>query len=88
MPRRFRKKPTIVDAVMWTGDNLPEITEFVGDGHDFLETGGTLQVWNDLHRSYVTVQTGDWLARGDQPGDLYPIAALVLETSFEPVEDD
>ena len=25
---KFRKKPAVIEAVQWTGDNLPEVTAF------------------------------------------------------------
>lgn len=31
MVQKFRKKPQIIEAVQWTGDNFEQIKEFVGD---------------------------------------------------------
>ena len=36
---RYRKRPVIVDAVRWIGDNLSEVTAFVGKRPGTTEDG-------------------------------------------------
>jgi hypothetical protein len=35
--QRFRKKPVVVEAVRWTGDNEAEVTAFAGPGFGTVE---------------------------------------------------
>ena len=52
---QFRHKPTIVEAVRWTGDNWPEMDEFTGHG-----------LMNN--RGFISIQTPEGMMRCD-PGD-------------------
>ena len=32
---KYRKKPVVIEAIQWNGDNLNEIKEFVGESLDY-----------------------------------------------------
>jgi hypothetical protein len=94
MPTRFRKRPVEVDAIQWTGDNLPAVQEFAPsklwpvDPEDRIEDPDiTAQVYDELHSTWVGVKTGQWIIRGVK-GEYYPIATDVLADTYEPVEED
>lgn len=50
------------------------------------EPSGKYYVWNELHKSKINLQPGDWV-RQDDPKDYYPIAQAVFNETFEPVEE-
>lgn len=90
---RFRKKPVVVEAVPWTGENAAEVKAFVGvrdNGESrFLLpaeiTGAWTEahVYDELHETWVTVFVGQWVIRGIK-GEFYPCAADVFEATYEP----
>jgi len=87
----YRKKPVVIEAIQWTGDNFDEIKEFCGDdayiGH--------------LDRLYIKTLEGDHQARWTDfiikgvQGEFYPCKGdEFMETyeqpfgnSFDPAEE-
>jgi hypothetical protein len=90
--RRYRKKPVVVEAVRWMGDNEDELLDFTGyrvfntiapeDREGDVER--TAEVWDDLHNTWVAVYTGQWVIKGVK-GEFYPCADDVFEATYEPV---
>lgn len=92
---RYRKRPIVVDAIQWTGDNLWEVQEFAGGGTYFwnldpVDAGDdpemTAEVYDKLHSTWVGVYTGQWIIRGIQ-GELYPCADDVFAETYEEVAE-
>lgn len=82
MARRFRKKPVEVEAILWTGANLPEAEYFAGEnvhGHDNTEF---LAV--DTWEGATIASPGDWLVRGTR-GEYYPVKPSAFEDTFEEI---
>lgn len=80
---RFRKKPTTIAVVRWTGHNLTELQEWTEhDGlHGFFFEDGEAEVWNEIHQNWLPVQKGECVVKGQTHGDYYPIA---YETLMDP----
>ena len=77
---KFRKKPVVIDAVQYTGDNSTEIIRFMGcpdDAEAFDETINTLE--GELHMS-----PGDWIIKGVK-GEFYPCKPDIFEQTYEAV---
>lgn len=81
MPK-FRKKPVVIEAVRWTGENLSEVVKFMGAGQyqqDFVS--------NDLViptlEGEMKASPGDWIIRGVK-GELYPCKPDIFEMTYEP----
>ena len=80
---KYRKKPVVIEAVQWTGDNFDEVSEF---------TNGALR-WDD-EGLWLIIPTleGDHLARvGDfiiqgVHGEFYPCKPDIFEKTYERVE--
>jgi hypothetical protein len=86
---RFRKRPVVVEAIRWTGDNEAEVREFAGGLFGTVtpeaRVGGpgiTAEVLDKLHSTWVGVKTGQWVVRGVK-GEFYPIDQEVLEETYE-----
>jgi hypothetical protein len=88
---RFRKKPVVIDAIQWTGDNLREIIEFTGRHEsakdwtwehfeEVVRVGG-LKIFTLEGSHKATV--GDWIIRGVK-GELYPCKPDIFEQTYEP----
>ena len=72
MTKRYRKKPVVIEAVRWTGENAPEISEFTGRDISELIVGGALYIatLEGVHHASV----GDFIIKGVQ-GEFYPCMA-------------
>lgn len=83
MPK-FQKKPVVIDAVHYTGENEEEVLEFTDSGAD-LDANSQLIIHTlegNLH-----VSPGDWVIRGVQ-GEYYPCKPDIFEATYEPVGQD
>ncbi len=97
---KYRKKPVIIDAVQWTGENIDEALTFLQDGHaDFkhlpddgvhIEPG----VGHTPHdgklfiptlEGTITASPGDWIIKGVK-GEFYPCKPGIFEATYEAVE--
>lgn len=87
MPK-YRKKPVVVEAVQFTGENLQEIAEFV--------SGSVEQTrFYDIKLGALTIHTlegdmranpGDYIIKGIK-GEYYPCKPDIFEQTYEPVEE-
>lgn len=80
----FRKKPVVIEAVQWTGDNGHEVQSFLGG--EFAALG-----WVKGH--YVEIGTleglmvaskGDWIIRGVK-GEYYPCKPDIFAATYDAV---
>jgi hypothetical protein len=90
----FRKRPVVVEAVRWTGDNEAQVREFADGLFKAVGPEGrnddpdiTAEVLDKLHSTWVGVKTGQWIVRGVK-GELYPIDQEVLDETYDPAADD
>jgi len=93
-PIQFRKKPVVVTAVQWTGDNEAELIAFTGGKFEEIDPTDRLddpdktgQVFDVLHRTWVGVLPGQWVIRG-VAGEFYPIDEAVLAATYDRVTSE
>ena len=97
MPAFFRKKPVVVQAVRWTGENLKEVVEFTGKHPRWSEW---FPCWEDYEKHVqkegrcfkiftlegtMVASPGDWIIRGVS-GEHYPCKPDIFEATYEPTE--
>lgn len=81
---KYRKKPLVVEAVQWTGENWDEIEMFSGEtsvrrAPDSPTMGIlTLEGW-------MAANPGDWIIRG-VCGEFYPCKNGIFSASYDLVE--
>jgi len=83
---KFRKKPVVIEAIRWTGENYNEIMEFTGIDplHMNPNTNGIfIETLEGRHEASV----GDWIIRGIK-GEYYPIKNDIFEATYEQVNED
>lgn len=97
MPK-YRKKPVVVEAVRWTGSNLEEIRNFVGNDlienyieHFDIERALIKQTLagiaiNTLEGTMM-VNYGDYIIKGVN-NEFYPCKPDIFEQTYEEVIDD
>lgn len=90
---KYRKKPVVVDAVQFNGDNFAEIDEEL-DGPNFFPVDKEdrtddpevmAEVYDELHSTWVGVKQNQWIIRGVK-GEFYPCDPEVFEATYEAVE--
>lgn len=93
MANWYRKRPTEIEAVRFTGDNVEDIGQWVGifdgislflsAGHDMAGTAHDQPVlYVAANDGWLNVTVGTWIAK-DSKG-FYPIDPQVFATSYEP----
>lgn len=92
--KTYRKRPVIVEAAQWTGDNEQELRDWTGgkfhavDALDRVEDPDiTAEVYDALHSTWVGVKTGQSVLRGIK-GEFYPIDETVLAETYDVVAVD
>jgi hypothetical protein len=96
---KFRKKPVVIDAVLWTGTkkSMNECLEFIADGKpDFRHLPsdgihiypGVSYCCGNLHiptlEGVITAKQGDWIIKGIK-GEFYPCKPDIFEATYEQV---
>lgn len=82
--QKFRKKPVVIEAVQWDGENNVEIWEFCPKAELILEPGKpeTLQIPTLEGQTIASVD--DWIIKGVK-GEFYPCKPDIFEATYEPV---
>jgi len=80
---QFRKRPVVIEAIQWDGQNRSEIVAFVGETLDAAWSVGGFCFINTLE-GRMNVSVGDWVIRGVQ-GEFYPCKPDIFEATYEPV---
>ena len=93
---KFRKKPVVIEAMQYTGENGPEIIHWahadmpsqLNDivteryGHSPQHRCLRIRTLEGIMEGYPT----DWIVRGIS-GEFYPCKPDIFEKTYEPVED-
>jgi hypothetical protein len=81
MVQKFRKKQIVIDALIWNGENLQEVDDFLKQTtHGF--------TWNDESmfietlEGKMTAQKGDYIIKGIN-GEFYPCKPDIFEKTYE-----
>lgn len=95
---KYKKKPIVVEAVRWTGSNLEEIRNFVGN--DLIENyikhfdiervlikQTLVGIAIDTLEGTMRVNYGDYIIK-DVNNELYPCEPDIFEQTYEEVIED
>lgn len=80
MPK-FVKKPIVIEAVRWDGDNHSEVMRFVGQVLDSDQEGIAIPTLEGVMRA----SRGDWIIRGVK-GEYYPCKSDIFSATYDLVE--
>lgn len=85
----YRKKPVVVEAVKWNGENDEEVKAFCGSlGNPVIrQARGKLVRCFDIYtlEGWVYASPGDYIIRGVH-GEFYPCKPDIFEETYESVE--
>ena len=97
---KFRKKPVVIDAVQWDGNNLKEITEFMQGSKVETPCRKAEDAWDDYVSTIASIglkiktlegemhaDYNDWIIKG-VAGEFYPCKPDIFELTYEEVKDD
>lgn len=80
---KYIKKPVIIEAIQWKGNNEEELLDFFGefDNHK-LENDGTITI-GTLEGNHTT-NKGDWIIKGVK-GEFYPCKPDIFKKTYEKI---
>ena len=94
MIKQYRKRPVVISAVVWTGDNLREVIDFIGlnpsagewswEEYEQVVKIEGLKIFTLEGTHMATI--GDYIIKGIQ-GEAYPCKPDIFAATYEPVED-
>lgn len=83
MINKYRKKPVIVEAVIWTGNNIDEVKELAKNAVEHI-----IFVDNNLYietlEGNMNVSIGDYIIKGIA-GEFYPCKPDIFKQTYETV---
>jgi len=80
---KFRKKPVVIEAVRYMGDNFNDIRQFVGKDFPLHQLGDDKLGIQTLE-GVMWVSPGDWVICGVK-GEFYPCKPDIFKATYEPV---
>lgn len=78
---KYVKKPVVIEAVQWTGENTQELSEFMGVT-SFCD--GKVQI--STLEGVLTASKGDWIIKGVR-GEFYPCKPDIFQATYSQVCD-
>jgi hypothetical protein len=81
---KYRAKPTIKEAIQYTGENLEEVMQFIGLDRTPPPIEGMTLVINTLEGN-MHAAVNDYIIKGIK-GEFYPCKPEIFEASYEKVE--
>lgn len=79
--RKYRKKPVVIDALVFTGDNWGECFGFVGDASTSRNIADKEFRIHTLEGTMIA-NPGDYIIKGVQ-GEFYPCKLDIFEATYE-----
>lgn len=79
---KFRKKPVVIEAIQWIGDNFIEIDNFITIPHETYPSQGILKILT-LEGMMEAIE-GDWIIKGVN-GEFYPCKPDIFEKTYEAI---
>lgn len=84
---KYIKKPIIIEAVQWTGNNVLYVSSFFYDNkiEAIYDSESKAFIINTLE-GQMKASIGDYIIKGIQ-GECYPCKPDIFEETYEPVDD-
>lgn len=81
---KYRKKPVVIEAVQFTGDNSIEIAKFM-KANEHTESFLDDKIKIPTLEGELTASPMDWIIKGVN-GEFYPCKPDIFEKTYEPVD--
>ena len=76
---KFRKKPVVIEAIQWNGENKTEIIFFINETSFFSEEG---ILFIDTLEGKMKASISDWIIK-DVNGEFYPCKPDIFEKTYD-----
>lgn len=94
---KYRKKPIVIEAIVWNGNNLKEVMEFIDSEFKYEENveyitnkfsyfSAFKRLFLDTLEGTMEVSKGDYIIKGIQ-GEFYPCKPDIFKQTYEEVEE-
>lgn len=80
---KFRKKPVVIEAVKWNGNNHKEVIDFAENKIWFDALGN---MWIATLEGDMVAKKGDYIIKGVQ-GEYYPCKPDIFAETYEKTEE-
>jgi len=86
---KFQRKPSIIEAIQYDGDNEQEIYDAFGSEHFTLlgDSDGFMLVFTTANGDEVMARPGVWVTPDIDPGTFYPIKDDYMVLNFIKLEE-
>lgn len=75
---KYRKKPVVIEAIQYMGDNSQQIYDFCAGGVNFTFRGMSIQTLE----GHMLISPGDYVIKG-VAGEFYPCKPDVFKASYD-----
>lgn len=82
MVKQYRKKPIIIEAIEWTGDNFVDVDEFITDEHETYPAKGIVKI--PTPEGIMEASIGDFIIKGVS-GEFYPCKPDIFQKTYDEV---
>ena len=87
MPKKYVKKPLVVEALKWDGSNRSEVFDFCSLSHVTYEYGSsTPKLVIQTLEGPMTASVGDYIIKGIK-GEFYACKPDVFKLTYDSVEE-
>lgn len=87
MKAKYQKKPIIIEAIQWTGDNISELrTEFPNFAEKSWIVGKNNDLFLDTLENPMRASIGDYIIRGIK-GEFYACKPDIFMDTYDKVEE-
>jgi hypothetical protein len=83
---KYRKKPAVIEAVQWKGDNLEEVLSLVNDTRAIEKSLYDESLVICALEGEIKADKNDWIIKGIK-GECYPYKPDIFEQTYELVEE-
>ena len=80
---KYRKKPVVVEAVRWNGNNYKEVIDFAENNKIWFDALGN--TWISTLEGDMIAKKGDYIIKGVQ-GEFYPCKPDIFAETYEELE--
>ena len=85
MVKRFKKKPVVIEAIQWTGENFQEVSEFGAPLVSLVtKKDGSKVLFCQTLEGPLKAKVNDWIIRGIE-NEIYPCRVDIFEKTYEEV---
>jgi len=82
---KYRKRPVVIEAFQYDGENCRSAAEFVGETHEDDDLCCDSHVYRiETLEGIMSANPGDWIIKGVK-GEFYPCKPDIFEATYEAV---